>query len=104
VKSRGWLSGKILSLMGDFPRDDVIGAMVCNGRNDVRGEKTIVRDIAAGAVASITTDTSRIDWARLGRVWLPVRSQREPVWMWSRLTALGRFCETVGIRRLTVEL
>ena len=41
---------------------------------------------------------------RLGRFWLPVRSRREPVRMWASLTALGRFCESVGIRTLSVEL
>lgn len=41
---------------------------------------------------------------RLGRFWLPVRSRREPVRMWASLTALGRFCETVGIRSLAVEM
>ena len=38
-----------------------------------------------------------------GRFWLPVRSRREPVRTWASLTALGRFCETVGIRNLVVE-
>lgn len=41
--------------------------------------------------------------ARLGRYWLPVRSWREPIHIWTSLTALGRFCETVGIRSLSVE-
>lgn len=41
---------------------------------------------------------------RLGVKWLPVRSRREPVRHWRSLTAVGRFCESVGIRVLTVEL
>ena len=40
---------------------------------------------------------------RLGRFWLPVRSRREPVRTWASLTALGRFCEGMGIRSLVVE-
>ena len=41
--------------------------------------------------------------ARLGGYWLHVRSQREPVRRWASLTALGRFCEAVGVRTLSVE-
>lgn len=41
---------------------------------------------------------------RLGPRWLPVRSRREPVRLWRSLTAVGRFCEGVGIKALTVEL
>ncbi|WP_223522344.1 hypothetical protein [Pseudomonas sp. A-B-26] len=41
---------------------------------------------------------------RLGSKWLPVRSRREPVRLWRSLTAVGRFCEGVGIKVLTVEL
>lgn len=41
---------------------------------------------------------------RLGVKWLPVRSRREPVRFWRSLTAVGRFCETVEIKVLTVEL
>lgn len=46
-------------------------------------------------------------WAlegRLGGYWLPIRSRREPVRVWRSLTAVGRFCEGVGIRSMTVEL
>jgi hypothetical protein len=41
---------------------------------------------------------------RLGAKWLPVRSRREPIRYWRSLTAVGRFCEMVGITVLTVEL
>ncbi len=41
---------------------------------------------------------------RLGAKWLPVRSRREPVRHWRLLTEVGRFCEGVGIKVLTVEL
>lgn len=51
--------------------------------------------------------TRRADcWAlegRLGGYWLPVRSQREKARLWRSLTALGRFCEAVGVRTLSVE-
>ncbi|AZZ43455.1 hypothetical protein C1896_00055 [Pseudomonadaceae bacterium SI-3] len=42
---------------------------------------------------------------RLGVKWLPVRSRRrEPVRLWRSLTAVGRFCEGLEIKALTVEL
>jgi hypothetical protein len=41
---------------------------------------------------------------RLGVKWLPVRSRREPVRLCRSLTAVGQFCEGVGIKALTVEL
>jgi len=41
---------------------------------------------------------------RLGAKWLPIRSRREPVRYLRSLTAVGRFCEGVGIKVLTVEL
>jgi hypothetical protein len=41
--------------------------------------------------------------ARLGGFWLHVRSQREPIRIWASLTALGRFCEAVGVRTLSVQ-
>lgn len=37
---------------------------------------------------------------RLGVKWLPVRSRREPVRLWRSLTAVGCFCEGVGISEL----
>lgn len=40
---------------------------------------------------------------RLGASWRPIRSRREPVRVWRSLTALGTFCDKVGIRTLTVE-
>lgn len=35
---------------------------------------------------------------RLGVKWLPVRARREPVRHWRSLTAVGRFCEGMGIK------
>ena len=46
-------------------------------------------------------------WSLQGRLatsWRPVRSRREPIRVWRSLTALERFCVSVGIRQLTVEL
>lgn len=41
---------------------------------------------------------------RLGAKWLQICSRREPVRYWRSLTAVGRFCEGMGIKTLTVEL
>jgi len=41
---------------------------------------------------------------RLGASWLPVRSRREPVRVWASLTAVERFCTSIGVRQLLVEL
>ncbi|MFP3493574.1 hypothetical protein SB759_05060 [Pseudomonas sp. SIMBA_059] len=35
---------------------------------------------------------------------IPVRSRREPWRTWSSLTAVGRFAESVGLTRFSVEL
>lgn len=50
----------------------------------------------------------RVDggWSLQGRLsasWRPVRSRREPVRVWPSLTALGRFCDKLGAKSLTVE-
>jgi hypothetical protein len=45
-------------------------------------------------------------WSLQGRLsasWRPVRSRREPVRVWPSLTALGTFCDRLGIKTLTVE-
>ncbi|VXC90433.1 conserved hypothetical protein [Pseudomonas sp. 8Z] len=41
---------------------------------------------------------------RLGAIWLPVRSRREPVRIWASLTAVERFASGIGIREFNVEL
>ncbi|MCY1464986.1 hypothetical protein D9M71_830760 [compost metagenome] len=40
---------------------------------------------------------------RLGATWRPIRSRREPIRVWRSLSALGTFCEQMGIRQLVVE-
>jgi hypothetical protein len=72
-------------------------------------QDTLVALIESGAAREFraTRGPGGEGWSlstRLGRFWLPVRSRREPVRTWASLTALGRFCETVGIRTLSVEL
>lgn len=41
---------------------------------------------------------------RLGASWLPVRSDKKPIRVWLSLTAIGKFCEAMGIRTATLEL
>ena len=40
---------------------------------------------------------------RLGLAWHPVRSKREPVHVFPTLTAVGKFCDKIGIKSLSVE-
>lgn len=40
---------------------------------------------------------------RLGASWHPIRSRREPIRTWLSLTALGKFCDRVGVTKLEVE-
>lgn len=45
-------------------------------------------------------------WSLQGRIAAsgrPVRSRREPVRIWASLTAIGSFCERIGIKSLVVE-
>lgn len=39
-----------------------------------------------------------------GARWVPVRSRRERLRTWASLTAVGRFAENVGIKKISVEL
>lgn len=40
---------------------------------------------------------------RLGAFWHPIRTRRDPIRTWSNLSALGKFCDTAGIKTLCVE-
>ena len=71
-------------------------------------QDTLVALIESGAARKFraTRGPGGAGWSlstRLGRCWLPVRSRREPLRTWASLTALGRFCETMGIGSLVVE-
>lgn len=71
-------------------------------------QETLLALIESGAAREfpVTRGPCGEGWSlstRLGRFWLPVRSRREPLRTWAGLTALGRFCEGVGIRSLSVE-
>lgn len=79
-------------------------------RTDVK--KAIQQDTLEALVSDAAlreVRAARIDggWSLQGRIglgWRPVRSRREPVRIWASLTAVGKFCDKVGIRTLTVEL
>lgn len=63
--------------------------------------------ISTQGVREVRCIRKRNGWgleARLGGYWLPVRSKREPIRIWASLTAVGRFCEALGIKTLSVEL
>ena len=70
-------------------------------------QETLQALVATGAAREFRVLREGEAWRlelRLGVKWLPVRSRREPVRLWRSLTAVGRFCEGVGIKVLTVEL
>ncbi|MNY43880.1 hypothetical protein D3C86_1788640 [compost metagenome] len=63
--------------------------------------------ISASALRECRAVRVEAGWAieaRIGLRWLPVRSRREPVRVWSSLTAVERFCTRAGIKQLLVEL
>lgn len=60
-------------------------------------------ETGGGAGVSGAAEAWRLELS-LGSKWLPVRSRPEPVRLWRSLTAVGRFCEGVGIKVLMVEL
>lgn len=70
-------------------------------------QDTLQALVATSAMREFRVVRHHAAWAlqgRLGASWLPVRSRREPVRTWASLTALGRFCESQGIREFVVEL
>lgn len=70
-------------------------------------QETLQALVEAGAAREFRVLREGEAWRlelRLGVKCLPIRSRREPVRYWRSLTAVGRFCEGVGITVLTVEL
>lgn len=63
--------------------------------------------LEAGAVRDVRVQRQDSAWTlsvRLGATWHPIRSRREPVRVWSSLTAVGRFLERAGVQKFEVEL
>lgn len=63
--------------------------------------------LLAQAIREARANRSDTSWTlsvRLGAFWHPIRSRREPVRTWASLTAVGKFCDKVGIKTLSVEL
>lgn len=70
-------------------------------------QDTLEALITTGAMREFRAVRKADAWSLQGRIgssWLPVRSRREPVRLWASLTAIGRFCESLGIREFSVEL
>lgn len=75
--------------------------------NKTVAQETLAALVETGAAREFRALRDGEAWRlelRLGVKWLPIRSRREPVRYWRSLTAVGRFCEGVGIKVLTVEL
>lgn len=66
--------------------------------------EALVSDSALRELRAVRVDGGWSLQGRLGASWRPIRSRREPVRVWRSLTALERFCVSVGIKQLTVEL
>ena len=66
--------------------------------------QALVSDSALRELRAVRTDGGGSLQGRIGLSWRPVRSRREPVRIWASLTALERFCVSVGIKQLIVEL
>lgn len=63
--------------------------------------------IEAQAIREVRVNRLEAAWGvsvRLGMTWHPIRSRREATRTWASLTAVGRFCETVGLKVFSVEL
>ena len=66
--------------------------------------EALVSDAALRECRAVRVEGGWSLQGRLGLSWRPVRSRREPVRVWRSLTALERFCVSIGLRQLTVEL
>lgn len=69
-------------------------------------EDALLALLEAQAVREVRTVRQDDVWTlsvRLGASWLPIRSRREPVRTWASLTAIGKFCDRVGVTKLAVE-
>lgn len=66
--------------------------------------EALVSDSALRELRAVRVEGGWSLQGRLGASWRPIRSRREPVRVWRSLTALERFCTSIGIRQLTVEL
>lgn len=87
-------------------------AVLCVERHSIMIQKAIQQDTLEALVSDAALREARavrIDggWSLEGRIgvsWRPVRSRREPVRVWRSLTALERFCTSIGLRQLLIEL
>lgn len=65
--------------------------------------ETLVSDHALRDLRAVRVEGGWSLQGRLSASWRPVRSRREPVRVWPSLTALGRFCDRIGIKAVTIE-
>ena len=63
--------------------------------------------IEAQAIREVRVNRINAVWGlsvRLGATWHPIRSRREATRTWASLTAIGKFCDGIGIKAFSVEL
>nr|QPB93785.1 hypothetical protein [uncultured bacterium] len=66
--------------------------------------EVLIRDQALRECRAVRVEGGWCLEGRIGLGWRPVRSRREAVRVWRSLTAVERFCVSVGLKTLTVEL
>lgn len=70
-------------------------------------QDTLQALIQAQAIREVRVNRVDAVWGlsvRLGATWHPIRSRREATRTWASLTAIGKFCDGVGIKAFGVEL
>ena len=70
-------------------------------------QKTIALLVSTGGLREVRAVREGPAWGlqgRIGQEWLPVRSARQELRLWSSLDTLERFCVAAGFRQLIIEL
>lgn len=70
-------------------------------------QKTIALLISTGGVREVRAVREGSAWSlqgRIGQDWLPIRSARQELRLWSSLDTLERFCVAAGVKQVLIEL
>lgn len=70
-------------------------------------QKTMAMLLTTGGLREVRAVREGPAWSlqgRIGQDWLPIRSARQELRLWSSLDTLERFCVAAGVRQLIVEL
>lgn len=70
-------------------------------------QKTMALLISTGGLREVRAVREGSAWSlqgRIGQDWLPIRSARQELRLWSSLDTLERFCVAAGVKEVLVEL